>query len=66
MVLDHSILLKSAHLMSIDVKCAFLFDIKRLFSVSKSLCFRHIQGSANKPNQKGSLLGKTKTALSNH
>ena len=41
--------------MSTDVKCAFLFDIKRLFNVPKSLYFRHIQGYAYKPTQKHTL-----------
>ena len=54
-VLNHIILSKSAHLMSTDVKCANLFYIKRLFNVSKSLYFRHIQNSANKPTKKHTL-----------
>ena len=37
--------------MSTDVKCAFLFDIKRLFYMPKSLYFRDIQGSAYKPTK---------------
>ncbi len=49
MVLDHIILSKRAHLMSTDVKCAFLFDIKRLLDMLKSLYFRHIQEYAYKP-----------------
>ncbi len=55
MVLDHINLLKSAHLMSTDVKCAFLFDIKKLFYMLKSLYFRDIQDSAYKPTQKHTL-----------
>jgi len=35
--------------MSTDVKCVFLFDIKRLFNMSKRLCFRHIQRYSYKP-----------------